>query len=193
LGAVIKGHAGNKLLTTYNIERQPVGAYYAHLSGEMAAPDGLVNYSQLISRGSALVGLPDYKYNSEAIVDGLHSDKEAHYFTGQPGTRLPHLWLDEQKRKSTLDWIKGRFILIITGARDHWETACTQLTNETGITLPVYSFGQDNDIQAWQKLTLTETGDALLIRPDGFVACRLSFTVSGETLIQNVKKILAKV
>jgi hypothetical protein len=189
LRAVIAEGADEQLLATYQTERQEVGAFYARLSGDMAASDGLIDDQRLAGQGADLIGLPNYHYASEAIVGGLSGNQEVHYFTGQPGTRLPHCWVDEARQHSTLDWINGRFILIASGDPARWESTARQCAREPAVVLPVYGFISEHARQRWQRFTSTGTGDALLIRPDGFVAARLPSILSVEELISLVRKV----
>jgi 2-polyprenyl-6-methoxyphenol hydroxylase-like FAD-dependent oxidoreductase len=81
LRAVIAEGADEQLLATYQTERQEVGAFYARLSGDMAASDGLIDDQRLAGQGADLIGLPNYHYASEAIVGGLSGNQEVHYRT----------------------------------------------------------------------------------------------------------------
>lgn len=189
LKAVLADGVDQQLLATYQHERQPVGAFYARLSGAMAAPDGLVNDQKMVSQGADLIGLPNYVYTSKAIVGGPAANQQVRYFTGQPGTRLPHRWLDETRQHSTLDWVQGRFILVASGKATGWTERARQWANTTGLLLPVYGFDRQADAQSWQTLTSTRPGDALLVRPDGFVAAHLPSTTGvseGLQLLQTL-------
>lgn len=192
LRAVVVGGAHKNLLATYQEERQKVGAFYAQLSGEMAAPDGLIDDTKLLSQVADLVGLPKYYYKSKAVIGGLADTQEVAYFTGQPGTRLPHLWVDEMKLQSTLDWIQGQFILVVSGSLNNWDSIAAQFTRESGLLLTVYSFANETQSQTWQTITSTNSGDALLVRPDGFVAAHLSSDTSITELAQTIQSIIAK-
>lgn len=167
LAAVLHQQAGDALLDTYHTERQPVGAFYAHLSGEMAGKNGLIDESKMIKYADKLLGLPDYTYNSTAVVS-------------QPGTRLPHMWLDDGS--STLDWVKGRFILVANGHFEHWKAAC-KLSH---IPVELIAFPAHAE---WMTLTQTTPTDALLVRPDDFVAARLNALHPIEQLAGTMKKI----
>ncbi len=189
LRAVLLDGGDKRLLTTYQTERHPVGAFYARLSGEMAAPDGLVDEQKMVGQVANLLGLPNYVYTSEAISGRPVADQDVPYFTGQPGTRLPHHWLDETKQQSTLDWIQGRFILVVSGPLSAWDSITAQCTRETGLLLPVYGFANEQEMHSWQTLTSTITGDALLVRPDGFVGARLSSALSIAEIVQLLQKL----
>ena len=68
------------------------------------------------------------------------TDQEANYFTGQPGTRLPHLWLDEQHQQSTLDWLEGTCMLVTSGRTTDWGSVITPVSRATGLCLMVRGF-----------------------------------------------------
>lgn len=172
LSAVLKQWAGVGLLDTYNTERQPVGAYYATLSGELAKENGLINDGLMIARGKDLMGIPDYRYLSSAVIRDAASPFT--YFTGEPGTRVPHLWLDESHLASSLDWIKGQFVLI-AGNHSDWQTECDHVKLQSGITIRLINPGKNKDIlEKWTELTGITGKEALLIRPDDFIAAKLA-------------------
>jgi putative polyketide hydroxylase len=184
LAAVLSHKAGDALLDTYDTERQPVGAYYATVSGELAQENGLINDSLMITKWKDLLGLPNYGYQSSAVI--RDSSQPLNYFTGEPGTRLPHIWLDEAQERSTIDWIKGRFTLIAND-QDRWQSEIDEVTKQTGIAIKLVTVNNQNVRKDWQELTLIANGEALLIRPDDFVAANLT---SGS-LLANIKSILS--
>jgi putative polyketide hydroxylase len=191
LAAVLRGHASPALLTTYQAERHPIGAFYANLSGEMADAEGLIDPAQLQRFGPQLLGLPDYTYRSAAVRapdQGPTRPANALPLTGQPGTRLPHLWLDEARTMSTLDWCRGQFLLICSAAATGW-----QAVSHTALLpypLVVRTLPPDTH-SAWQQLTHTQPGDALLVRPDGFVAAWLPTAHQGAELATSLQQAFA--
>ena len=185
LAAVLRRQATPALLTTYQAERQPIGQFYANLSGDLADADGLLNPARLQQFAPRLLGLPDYTYRSRAIQSTdsqltLTSPASALPLTGQPGTRLPHLWLDETHTTSTLDWCHGHFLLVASGEAAPWQAASRHAP--LPCPLVVQALPTAATRQAWELLTHTQPGEALLVRPDGFVAARLP-AVSTPTLL----------
>lgn len=176
LSAVLKQQAGNGLLDTYHTERWPVGAYYATLSGELANKNGLINDRLMVTKAKDLMGVPDYGYDSTAVKRAAPIPFT--YFTGEAGTRIPHLWLDESNRTSTLDWIKGQFVLVANNNHS-WQTECDQVKLQFGIIIRLITLNNKEPLENWQQLTATGSNEALLIRPDDFVAAKLS---SGDLL-----------
>jgi hypothetical protein len=143
-----------------------------------------------------------YRYRSRAI---LSEDAEAELLdkpealTGQPGTRVPHLWLERGgQRISTLDLLDGRFVLLAGPAEASWQTAASAAVAALGVALAVYRVGADGDLidldHAWQtKMGVTEEG-AVLVRPDGFVAwrSRAGAAESSSRLTQVLSQILCR-
>lgn len=191
---VLQGKADKKLLNTYDIERQNVGAFYANLSGELANENGLVKDQLLLEKGNLLIGLPDYSYNSTAISNKQDLPTEfitGVSYTGVIGTRLPHLWLDKQQTVSTLDWIDYKFTLIVNQYSDYWIQAWAQTKQELNIDIELHHFLDATVLDQWTKLTNSTLSDALLVRPDGFIAARLSSNDTKNNLLECLKEILS--
>jgi putative polyketide hydroxylase len=216
LAAVVQRKAAPALLHTYNTERQSIGQYNAEQSGTMANQYGLIkkviyrfyrafmtvmviNFLRLqklfpktgMRQLGDLMGLPDYKYSSLAIISNeapVVGYVKAGSLNGQPGTRAPHLWVKHQGQKiSTLDLLGKDFVLFTGIDNACWKQAASKIATELEITIPVYSIGDNadlvyNDKQIEDVLGIEATG-AVLIRPDGFVAWRCkraSATTSAE-------------
>ncbi|ASZ13912.1 FAD-dependent monooxygenase [Chitinophaga pendula] len=189
LAAVLRQQAGRPLLDTYNVERQPVGAFYANLSGEMADKNGLINEVPLMDNAVKLFGIPDYHYQSSAIVGA--GSKTIAPLSGEPGTRMPHLWVDEAQSRSTLDWVKGRFILVVNDQIDYWQSACDLVREQMGICIHVIYWESSFVLEKWQTITQTTSSDALLIRPDDFVAAKLTINEPVGQLIPLLQQLLS--
>lgn len=170
LAAVIDHKAGDDLLSTYHMERQPVGAYYATVSGELAQENGLINDALMITKGKDLLGVPNYGYRSSALI--RESSSPFTYFIGEPGTRVPHLWLDDKQKSSTLDWIRGSFTLI-AAEENEWLLEINEVKEMTGIEIKLIVLSEEEIFTEWLDLTRTTPDEALLVRPDDFVAARL--------------------
>jgi len=170
LAAVLKYLAGEALLDTYNTERQPIGAYYATLSGELANENGLINDTLMITKGKNLFGLPNYGYLSPAVIRA--ADVPFTYFAGEPGTRVPHLWLNGSHTLSSLDWIKGQFTLIANNTHN-WQAECDHVKSLSGITIQLIILDDNDMLKQWIDITGTTDDEALLIRPDDFVGAKV--------------------
>ncbi|MBB6499856.1 FAD-dependent oxidoreductase [Pedobacter cryoconitis] len=185
LAAVLKHGAGDVLLDTYHAERQPVGAYYARLSGELADKNGLINNVLMVTKAKDLIGLPDYGYDSSAIKREV--DLPFSYFIGEPGTRVPHLWLNESQTISSLDWIRGQFVLI-ANSNEGWQVERDQVEQQLNINIQLVTPNDENILEKWKELTHTLHDEALLIRPDDFVAAKLT----SDNLLDVMRSILSQ-
>lgn len=195
LAAVLKGHAPPDLLSTYEAERRPVGRLAAEQSlvGPAASlltggsDDKLLPVEKRMSYFSLVIG---YRYRSRAILSehgGAPAPEKANAetellqkpeaLTGQPGTRVPHLWLERRgQRISTLDLLDGRFVLLAGLAGASWQKAASAAVASLGIALSAYQIGAEGDLidleHGWRpKMGVPDEG-AVLVRPDGFVAWR---------------------
>lgn len=77
-----------------------------------------------------------------ALVDGLH---------GQPGTRVPHVWVDQGGRRvSTLDLL-GPGLTLFTGDHDAaWSDAVAAASKALGVPTRLQRLGADADLDgAW--------------------------------------------
>lgn len=185
LAAVLKNGAGDALLDTYHTERQQVGAYYATLSGELADKNGLINSVLMVTKAKDLMGLPDYGYSSPAVE--REANLPFNYFVGEPGTRIPHLWLNEANTISSLDWIKGHFVLIVN-SREGWQVECDKVGQQLNINIQLVILYGQNILEKWKEITNTINDEALLIRPDDFVAAKLT----AGNLLNVMQSILSK-
>jgi hypothetical protein len=198
LAAVLKGQASQDLLSTYETERRPVGrlASQQSLVGPAASlltkgsDDKLLPVERRVPIFSLIAG---YRYSSHAVLpedappplaaEGTKSDAETELLekpealTGQPGTRVPHLWLERGgQRISTLDLLDGRFVLLAGSAGAFWQKAASAAATSLSVALSAYRVGADLiDLEnAWQTKMGVPAEGAVLVRPDGFVAWRTS-------------------
>ncbi len=159
LASVLRGQAGPELLMTYQTERHPVGQFAAHqsLTGPAAAalPPGAK--SQLLSEQEELplfYPIVGYRYRSTAVVseDTCESKDELALvegveLTGQPGTRVPHTWVERQGRRlSTLDLLDGRWILLSGAADGTWTQAAAMVTEQLGVELTAELVADSRDV-----------------------------------------------
>jgi len=208
LAAVVKGQASQDLLSTYEAERRPVG--------RLAAEQSLVGpAAALLTKGSddrllpaekrvpvfSLIG--GYRYRSQAVLSENAPPSQTGVeaapielieapaaLTGQPGTRVPHLWLARGgQRISTLDLLDGGFVLLAGPAGACWQKAASEAAASFGIVLSAYQIGADLlDLEnGWQTKMGAPPEAAVLVRPDGFVAWRTS------TQPTNAQPLLAQV
>jgi len=204
LALVLKGTAAPALLDTYEQERRPVGKFtveqaYARYVTRTATYLEATDYEPLVDDMLFELG---YNYHSAAVLSGddnhtVPSDPaETH---GRPGSRAPHIWLEEgDTRLSILD-LYGRGFVLVTGVKgSDWLTAAAAVKNKfPDINLDAIQIGdggmRDPEQRFNETYGLTDTG-AVLVRPDGFVAWRAeSMGKQPETAINRVlHTILAK-
>jgi putative polyketide hydroxylase len=169
LAAVLGGAAGPRLLDTYHDERHPVGRFAARqsLTGPTVAVLPLgddrpqLPADEECSMFSLLIG---YRYRSAAVVTAEPvADPDAvqlvEELRGQPGTRVPHVWVREGV--STLDLL-GPGFTVLTGD-ERWCAAAASAS------IAAHRICSDE----WAATTGLAPEGALLVRPDDFVGWRV--------------------
>ncbi|CVL11176.1 related to phenol 2-monooxygenase [Fusarium proliferatum] len=177
LAYVLRERAGTSLLRTYDTERQPVAEFTMRQA-----------YSRLQKRVFRTVPdepeLPDivceigYRYPSVAAanIQNTNTDKyeDPHAPLALPGSRLPHVLLTRDNSQiSTLDLIQRNFVLFATGQSSPWIEAAKGMTPE----IDFYSINTDNGTLrdsdgTFSRICRITEGEAILVRPDGFIAWR---------------------
>lgn len=190
LAAVLDGSADRALLDTYHAERHPVGRFAARQS--LTGPAVAVLRSdedrprlpadEECSMFSLLIG---YRYRSAAVLtDEPPVDPDAVQLVGelrgQPGTRVPHVWVREGV--STLDLL-GPGFAVLTGD-ERWCAAAAS------ISVPAHRICSDE----WAAITRLGPSGALLVRPDDFVGWRAEELPAdpGRALQQALSAILGR-
>ncbi len=192
LAAVLQGRAGPGLLATYHSERHPVGRFAAHqsLTGPTLASLSLgddrpqLAPDEECSMFELLIG---YRYRSAAVLTDepdLGGVELVRELRGQPGTRVPHVWLQRDgQRVSTLDLLGPRFTVL--SADDRWRAAVAALD------IPVAMHRIDE--REWLAVNGLAATGALLVRPDDFVGWRVEELPAdpGSALRQALLRLLA--
>ncbi|GAA3599666.1 FAD-dependent oxidoreductase [Nonomuraea rosea] len=184
LAAVVHGHAGERLLDTYQDERRPVAQFalrqavarYRARFATGTGEDGLAQLpttdEQLVGRSTVMMG---HRYRSTATIGGgtdSTAPAEVAGLRGEPGTRAPHLALAGER--SMIDLYGGGFVLLAGPDGQDWVTAAGKMpipltTRQFGIDLITAGTGDTGDAVARHGIG---AGGAVLVRPDGFVAWR---------------------
>jgi putative polyketide hydroxylase len=189
LAAVLNGVAGPELLSTYHTERHPVGRFNARqsLTGPSLAFLRLEDDRPLLppdEEAPMFALLIGYQYRSAAVVTDEPAPTEPDAISlveelrGQPGTRIPHAWVQSGggKRLSTLDLVGPGFTLFTGPSGEPWASAAEVVSGMLNVPINVHSIGTDGenrDIEGrWAELTGLSPDEAMLVRPDGFVAWR---------------------
>ena len=188
LAAVLHGRAGADVLDTYHTERHPVARFAARqsLTGPGAAYLPMGHDAPTLPADEDLplfYMIAGYKYRSAAVVTDepgpanpdavqLVDGEELH---GEPGTRVPHAWVQRDgERISTLDLLGTGFTLITGTAGTPWVAAAESVSRSLDVPIDVCIVGADvSDADGrWAKLTGLSPEAALLVRPDDFVGWR---------------------
>lgn len=180
LAAVLRGTAGPELLGTFHAERHPVGRFAARqsLSGPTVALLSLEGDRPQLpadEEASMFALLVGYRYRSAAVVTDEPGNADAdvaevvEQLRGLPGTRIPHVWLqDHGHRVSTLDLLGSGFAVLTAGDPGGWQSAAAAVSDDLGIPIDVHGIRGDE----WTTVTGLDPGGGLLVRPDDFVGWR---------------------
>jgi hypothetical protein len=185
VGAVAAGWAGEDLLDTYEQERRAVAQRNVDYSAGRG--QGLVKMAEAVRAGNlepvragiaarGAIGTRQgmdlgYIYDSAAIIpDGseppaVEDPMRDYVQTARPGSRAPHLWLEDGR--STLDLFGRGMVLICGAAGDRWVRAAPDVANGTPLSAHVL----DTHARGEELYGIGPDG-AVLVRPDGFVAWR---------------------
>ncbi|MFH8476226.1 FAD-dependent monooxygenase [Streptomyces sp. NPDC018000] len=195
LAHVLRGHAGDGLLDTYEAERLPVARTALEQSMLRLAdpslhwatgPEGARIRAAAGALNAPVVHL-GYRYDSAAVLDAdprLPSPEDvALDLDGSPGSRLPHQWLDRDgERISALDLIDYRFALLAGPQGGAWMGAVGHAARGLGVPVDAHLIGEGGSPTvrdgswfhegSWFKDVGIDASGALLVRPDGFVGWR---------------------
>ena len=220
LAAVLKGKAGEGLLTTYNDERQPAALQMIQQG-----------YQRYVTRSDPDLGMegvkqqiPDVhvefnRYRSAAVlvetdyVDDGQMDIDPRESFALPGTRAPHVGImDKGNLSSTIDLFGKNFVLLTAYAGEKWEKISADIAQATDIKIdfrlirePKSETGLVDLAVHREKISspfsrpfpeaygISPEG-AVLIRPDGYVAWKeKSYTANSKnSLLQALQEVLDK-
>ena len=192
LAYVLRGSAGDQLLSTYESERRPAGA----LTTEQAYTRYVMREAKYLNRGDLQPQLDDlnvemgYRYNSSSIIPEADVGNSIHEnpreSRGRPGSRAPHLWLEPDV--STLDLFGRNFALLTGREGESWLRAAPLAAQRLGIALDARQIDHASYCDSYG----ISAAGAVLVRPDGFVAWRAR--VAGDSpetmLVQALSSVL---
>lgn len=178
LQMALNGQAGPSLLDTYSAERQPIG--WLRHQQTFSRPD----YRRWA--GDTLASEPIYgaeamelgqRVSSAAVIGtnaNLPPAAHPNVWAGQPGTRVPHVWINRgSERLSTIDLFTEKFTLISNDAK--WIRAANNAAGSVGLEIATVQVGFDvrfpDDHAFAATFGVAESG-ASLVRPDAIVAWR---------------------
>ncbi|GAA3754453.1 FAD-dependent oxidoreductase [Microbacterium kribbense] len=199
IAAVLSGAAGDDLLSSYETERRPVGAFTVEQG-----------YSRFVVRAvtSRLKDgiepvVPDdnidlgYRYHSSAIASTGEDDAvqgSPRSWRAEPGTRAPSydLVIDGEK-KSTIDLFGHGFVLLTGSDAAAWRESGARAAEQVAMGLTTYTIDESTDPTHTfcNEYGITSTG-AVLVRPDGFVVWRAVTDVDAhpDTVAQTMRAVL---
>ncbi|MGN7291893.1 FAD-dependent monooxygenase [Rhizobium sp. SAFR-030] len=181
LQLVLNGTSKGSLLDSYSPERQPVGwlrhqqtfarpDYARHvehvLEEEPLYDDRAMELGQL-HRSNIIIGA------AENLPPAAHPDD----WKGQPGARAPHLWLDRDRRCSTIDLFSRDFTLITEN--ENWIAEAQAVNRKVSLPVKVIKVGEHiviDDDNSFAEAFGTGPDGASLVRPDGVVCWRTSLS-----------------
>jgi putative polyketide hydroxylase len=180
LAAVLRGEADQRLLATYDAERRPIADFTVEQvtllsqQRQSAGSDGITVSTLLVNMG--------YRYSAGAVLqeDDEHLPLVQHptQWTGQPGTRAPHLVLERQGEQiSTLDLFGSHFVLLSGPEGQHWKDAARRAKDALHLPLDSYQIGAgagdllDAGSRFCRAYGIAASG-AVIVRPDGFIGWR---------------------
>ncbi|ENH71399.1 Putative polyketide hydroxylase [Fusarium oxysporum f. sp. cubense race 1] len=205
LAYVLSGKASHSLLATYNIERQPIDEFtvtqaYSRFQNRIVmqqppaseAPDESIELGFRYPRGGAFV--PEEKYSTPKE---LYDDPA--FPSAVPGSRFPHSYLDDvvssDKPISTIDLVKTNFVLVTIDPDSPWAAAASKAPIDIDIYTLNATSSPYRDIKGnVEKKCRLKPGEAILVRPDGFIGWRGTRVDSGheEKLKDGINAVLGK-
>jgi 2-polyprenyl-6-methoxyphenol hydroxylase-like FAD-dependent oxidoreductase len=173
LALMLDGTAGPGLLDSYHEERHPAAWFAADQSsirsGNLRQMTSASTDGTPLAHPLALVF--GRQYAAGAVVgDGSVAALDRLDLSGQPGTRLPHTWLDpstNRGRRSTLDLVGPGLTLLTVADGDWWEAAAAGVAE-----VRVVRVGSDARARAWARGAGMGDKGAMLVRPDHVIAWR---------------------
>lgn len=163
LAAVLQGWGGPALLDSYAVERRQVGRTTTQAALELwrsrENPGQVPIDLRMLDMG--------YVYGDP---DSLVGDLAGPYMpTARAGSRAPHVWLNGNRPRSTLDLFGPGFTVLAAAEAHIWQDATSLAAARTGVPLTVSLRAEPAFADAYEISGTT----AVLIRPDGHLACRL--------------------
>ena len=191
LAAVLSGWGGERLLSSYDSERRPIGMRnvgltdrvlsrppqirrrpYGHRGGQpsriadaaAAGQDACVRRRRMFRTIGLQLG---YRYENSPICvpDGtppVPDDPEDYVPSARPGSRAPHTWLDNGS--SMLDLYGRGFVLLLLGTNPPDVSAFDAAASARGVPLKSVTVTAPDAARLYDPL--------VLVRPDGHVAWR---------------------
>lgn len=180
LALVLQGMAAESLLSSYEVERLPVGRRNVEQSFQFVLQFEREDFGADLNTLGYTLGT---SYESKAVIpDGTECPARTNPLrdylpTARPGNRAPHVWLERHgERLSTLDLFDRDFTLLAGPGGHPWLQAGSLVAGQFRIPLHSYCVGKDGDVRDthhdWAATYGVTADGAVLVRPDGHVAWR---------------------
>ncbi|KAL6355659.1 hypothetical protein LRP88_11263 [Fusarium phalaenopsidis] len=182
LAYVLTGKASHSLLSSYNSERQPIDEFTVLQAYSRFQNRVVVQHPAAPEAPDVAIEL-GYRYPKGAFVpeEGHQVPKELYddpyQPTAVPGSRFPHVFLRDTtnpgNKISTIDLVKRNFLLVTIDPDSPW----IQAASGSPIALDVHTLNATStpyrDLEgAVEEKCRLKVGEAILVRPDGFIAWR---------------------
>ncbi|MCU1513868.1 MAG: 2,4-dichlorophenol 6-monooxygenase, partial [Microbacteriaceae bacterium] len=194
---------GRQVVERANQSRRDFGALREALGAGAKDPDAALATirdpgQQGVAARDALVAaveLKDYEFNAHGVegnqryesgailagtTDAEEWERDPELYlqpSTRPGAKLPHAWLvgRDGKRLSTLDIVgHGSFTLVTGLAGVHWQSAAAAL-DLSYLRVAVIGSPDAQDLYGeWHRRREIAESGCLLVRPDGYIAWRMS-------------------
>lgn len=215
LAWVLRGHAGDALLDTYDVERRKVAAEVGEWS-KMNGPrmgailmarmsddtEGVVAATKEMEKYVRNIGMDlGVRYEEGAIVgDGGAPeaiDPSVYTPSSRPGSRAPHVEIERDGKSDSFHSLLGDDFVLLAHADNHAAQVAVESCRTTLGTSPTIArVGRDIVDVAGSLARQYELGanDCVLIRPDGYVAWRTrgEDTPLPTALIQAMRQVLCR-
>lgn len=202
LAFVLSGKASHSLLESYNAERQPIDEFTV-LQAYSRFQNRVVRKQPPAPEVQDIAVELGYRYPSGAfrLPKDYQHPIELYDLPDSPsalaGSRFPHVWLvdasDANKKISSIDLIRQNLVLVAVSTSSPWLHAASHFR----IPIETYTLNEASAPYRDLKGRLRERAklgdaDALLVRPDGFIAWRAEKTEGGyvESLRSALQSIL---
>ncbi|KAF3044654.1 hypothetical protein E8E12_007617 [Didymella heteroderae] len=179
LAFVLKGQAHPTLLDTYTVERQPVNAFTVE-QATARFYNRIDHVQPPASEEANLTVELGYAYPKGAVIHGGGTQfgrafENPSSPSASAGTRFPHVFVKHgDKFVSTLDLVKQNLVIVATEPGSPWIQAAQAVTAPNIDAYELHESSspiRDSEGILRQKCKLA-SGDALLVRPDGFIVWR---------------------
>src|SRR5262245_34310031 len=118
-----------------------------------------------------------YLLATECCEAGVQQSEHRHLARSCPGTRAPHLVLERNGQRLCTCVLFGEHFVLLSGADGAaWRDAALHVANRLGVELVARRIGAGGDLVdvdgRWPSAHGVNSTGAVLVRPDGLIACR---------------------